>query len=175
MQVVLLEDVKALGKKGQIVNVNDGYARNFILPKKLGVEANSKNLNDLKLKKANDDRIAAEQLAAARELGAKLDESSVTLTIKAGEGGRAFGSVSSKEIAKAIGLVRACELIGAGELKPALVIGVPVGFVNVVESKELLLTLDVPYIVARGRKGGSNVAAAICNAMLYQASNNARE
>ena len=60
MQVVLLEDVKALGKKGQIVNVNDGYARNFILPKKLGVEANSKNLNDLKLKKANDDRIAAE-------------------------------------------------------------------------------------------------------------------
>ena len=85
MQVVLLEDVKALGKKGQIVNVNDGYARNFILPKKLGVEANSKNLNDLKLKKANDDRIAAEQLAAARELGAKLDESSVTLTIKAGD------------------------------------------------------------------------------------------
>ncbi len=67
------------------------------------MEANSKNLNDLKLKKANDDRIAAEQLAAARELGAKLDESSVTLTIKAGEGGRAFGSVSSKEIAKAIG------------------------------------------------------------------------
>ena len=72
-------------------------------------------------------------------------------------------------------LVRACELIDAGELKPALVIGVPVGFVNVVESKELLLTLDVPHIVARGRKGGSNVAAAICNAMLYQASNNARE
>ena len=72
-------------------------------------------------------------------------------------------------------LVRACELIDAGELKPALVIGVPVGFVNVVESKELLLTMDVPHIVARGRKGGSNVAAAICNAMLYQASNNARE
>ena len=72
-------------------------------------------------------------------------------------------------------LVRACELIDAGELRPALVIGVPVGFVNVVESKELLLTLDVPHIVARGRKGGSNVAAASCNAMLYQASNNARE
>ena len=60
-------------------------------------------------------------------------------------------------------------------MKPALVIGVPVGFVNVVESKELLLTMDVPHIVARGRKGGSNVAAAICNALLYQASNNARE
>ena len=66
-------------------------------------------------------------------------------------------------------LVRACELIDAGELRPALVIGVPVGFVNVVESKELLLTLDVPHIVARGRKGGSNVAAAICNALLYSA------
>ena len=102
MDIVLLEDVKALGKKGQIVKVNDGYARNFILPKKLGLEATSKNLNDLKLQKANDARIAAEQLAAAKELGAKLDESTVTLSIKAGEGGRAFGSVSNKEISKAI-------------------------------------------------------------------------
>lgn len=72
-------------------------------------------------------------------------------------------------------LVRACELIEEGKMAPALVIGVPVGFVNVVESKELLLTIDVPHIVARGRKGGSNVAAAICNALLYQASNNVRE
>ena len=102
MDIVLLEDVKALGKKGQIVKVNDGYARNFILPKKLGLEATPKNLNDLKLQKANDARIAAEQLAAAKELGAKLDESTVTLSIKAGEGGRAFGSVSNKEISKAI-------------------------------------------------------------------------
>ena len=68
MEIVLLEDVKALGKKGQVVKVNDGYARNFILPKKLGVEATSKNLNDLKLQKANDAKIAAEQLAAAKEL-----------------------------------------------------------------------------------------------------------
>lgn len=102
MQVVLLEDVKALGKKGQIVKVNDGYARNFILPKKLGVEANSKNLNDLKLQQANAEKIAAEQLAAAKELAAKLEKLSVTLTMKAGEGGKAFGSVSSKEIAKAV-------------------------------------------------------------------------
>ena len=102
MEIVLLEDVKALGKKGQMVTVNDGYARNFILPKKLGVEATSKNLNDLKLKKANDARLAAEVLAAAKELAAKLDESKVTLSIKAGEGGRAFGSVSNKEISKAI-------------------------------------------------------------------------
>ena len=94
--------MKALGKKGQIVTVNDGYARNFILPKKLGVEATSKNLNDLKLKKANDAKLAAEILAAAKELAAKLDESKVTLSIKAGEGGRAFGSVSNKEISKAI-------------------------------------------------------------------------
>ncbi|MCB7318021.1 50S ribosomal protein L9 [Lacrimispora sp. 210928-DFI.3.58] len=102
MEIVLLEDVKALGKKGQIVKVNDGYARNFILPKKLGVEATAKNLNDLKLQKANDAKIAAEQLAAAKALGEKLEKSSVTVSIKAGEGGRAFGSVSSKEIGKAI-------------------------------------------------------------------------
>ncbi|HCD44944.1 MAG TPA: 50S ribosomal protein L9 [Lachnoclostridium sp.] len=102
MEVVLLEDVKALGKKGQIVNVNDGYARNFILPKKLGIEATAKNLNDLKLQKANEARVAAEQLDAAKELGAKLSEATVTLSIRAGEGGRAFGSVSGKEISAAI-------------------------------------------------------------------------
>ena len=90
MEVVLLEDVKALGKKGQVVKVNDGYARNFILPKKLGVEATSKNLNDLKLQKANAEKLAEE-----------IDKMSVTVSIKAGEGGRAFGSVSTKEIAKA--------------------------------------------------------------------------
>ena len=102
MEVVLLEDVKALGKKGQIVKVNDGYARNFILPKKLGIEATSKNLNDLKLQKANAVKIAAEQLQAAKDLAADLAEKSITLSIKAGEGGKAFGSVSSKEITKAI-------------------------------------------------------------------------
>ena len=101
MEVVLLEYVKALGKKGQIVKVNDGYARNFILPKKLGVEANTKNLNDLKLQKANEAKVAAEQLAEAKALAAKIDELSVTVSIKAGEGGRTFGSVSTKEIAKA--------------------------------------------------------------------------
>ncbi len=102
MQIVLLEDVKSLGKKGEIVKVNEGYGRNFILPKKLGVEATAKNLNDLKLKKANEEKKAAEQLAEARELGAKLEKSSVTLSIKAGENGKAFGSVSSKEISKAV-------------------------------------------------------------------------
>ena len=102
MEVVLLEDVKALGKKGQIVKVNDGYARNFILPKKLGIEATAKNLNDLKLQKANEARLAEEQLEAAKALGAQLSEGSVTLSMRAGEGGRAFGSVSGKEISIAI-------------------------------------------------------------------------
>ena len=72
-------------------------------------------------------------------------------------------------------LVRACELMEEGALKPALVIGVPVGFVNVVESKELLRTMPGEHIVALGRKGGSNVAAAICNALLYTASHDVRE
>ena len=72
-------------------------------------------------------------------------------------------------------LIRACQLMEEGKLRPALVIGVPVGFVNVVESKELLLTMDVPHIVARGRKGGSNIAAAICNALLYMARDRAKE
>ncbi len=102
MEIVLLEDVKSLGKKGQIVKVNEGYARNFILPKKLGVEATPKNLNDLKLQKANADKLAAQQLQAAKELGEKLEKSAVTLSIKAGDNGKAFGSVSGKEIAKAV-------------------------------------------------------------------------
>lgn len=101
MEVVLLEDVKTLGKKGQIVKINDGYARNFVLPKKLGIEATPKNLNDLKLQKQNAEKIAAEQLAEAKAFAAKLEELSVTVSIKAGEGGRIFGSVSTKEIAKA--------------------------------------------------------------------------
>ena len=102
MDIVLLEDVKSLGKKGQLVKVNDGYARNFILPKKLGVEATAKNLNDLKLQKANAEKIAAKQLAEAKALAEKLQGLSVTISMKAGEGGRAFGSVSGKEISKAI-------------------------------------------------------------------------
>ena len=101
MKVILLQDVRPLGKKGDIVEVNDGYARNFLLKTKKGVEANNKNMNDLKLHKANQDKIAQEQLEAARELGRKLEESKVTVSIKTGEGGRAFGSVSSKEIAAA--------------------------------------------------------------------------
>ena len=99
MKVILLEDVKSLGKKGQIVNVNDGYARNFILPKKLGLEATSKNLNDLKLQNANKEKLAQEALEAAQELAKKIEAGKIVVPIKVGEGGRTFGSVSIKEIA----------------------------------------------------------------------------
>lgn len=101
MKVILLEDVKALGKKGQVVEVSDGYGKNFILKKKLGVEANGANMNDLKLQKAQNEKLAKEQLEAAKAMAASLEEMSVMLSIKAGEGGKAFGSVSSKEIASA--------------------------------------------------------------------------
>lgn len=101
MKVILLEDVKSLGKKGQVVDINDGYARNYVLPKKLGIEANNKNLNDLKLKNANDEKIAREQFEAAKVFAAEMEKDEVVVSIKAGEGGRTFGSVSSKEIATA--------------------------------------------------------------------------
>lgn len=101
MKVILLEDVKSLGKKGQIVEVSDGYARNFVLPKKLGVEANGKNMNDLKLQKANEEKVAKEQLEAAKAFAAELETKEVIVSIKSGEGGRTFGSISSKEIAEA--------------------------------------------------------------------------
>ena len=102
MEVILLQDVKSLGKKGEIVKVNDGYARNFILPKKLGLEANAKNLNDLKLQKAAEAKKAQEILEEAQALAAAIAQKSVLLKIKTGEGGRTFGSVSTKEIAIAI-------------------------------------------------------------------------
>lgn len=99
MKVILLEDVKSLGKAGEIVNVSDGYARNFILKTKKGVEANAKNMNELKLKRANADKVAQKQYEAARELAEKIEAGSIEVAIKTGENGRAFGSVSSKEIA----------------------------------------------------------------------------
>ncbi len=101
MKVILLEDVKSLGKKDDIVDVSDGYARNMILPKKLGVEANAKNLNDLKLRNERAERAAEEQLEAARRLAQDLSDKVVEVGIRAGEGGKTFGSVSTKEIAAA--------------------------------------------------------------------------
>ena len=101
MKVILLEDVKSLGKKGDVVNVNDGYARNFLLKTKKGVEANGKNMNDLKLQKANADKVAQENLDAAKALGEQIAKGQIEVSIKTGEGGKVFGSVSSKEIAQA--------------------------------------------------------------------------
>ncbi|HEX3022041.1 MAG TPA: 50S ribosomal protein L9 [Lachnospiraceae bacterium] len=101
MEVILLEDVKTLGKKGEKVNVNDGYARNFILPKKLGVEANAKNINDLKLQKANEERIAKEILEQAQAFAKELEDKVVVVKIKLGKDGRTFGSISTKEISAA--------------------------------------------------------------------------
>lgn len=101
MKIILLEDVKSLGKKGDIIEASEGYARNFILPKKLGVEANGKNLNDLKLQKANEEKIAKEKYDEAVAFGKELETKEVVVKMKAGEGGKVFGSVSSREIAAA--------------------------------------------------------------------------
>lgn len=102
MKVILLEDVKSLGKKGETVNVSDGYARNFIFPKKLGLEATQKNLNDLKLQKAHEDKVAKEIYDEAKALAEKVEAGEILLHLKAGEGGRLFGAVSAKEIAAAV-------------------------------------------------------------------------
>lgn len=101
MKVILLQDEKKLGKKGDMIEVSEGYARNYILPKKIGVESSPKNLNDLKLKKANEEKRAKELLDAAKTLAADLEGRQVIVKIKAGEGGKAFGSVSSKDISEA--------------------------------------------------------------------------
>ncbi len=101
MEIILLQDVKALGKKGEIVKVSDGYARNFILPKKLGLEATKQNLYDLNTQKAAEEKRQKEILEEAKSFGRKLEELTINLSIKAGEGGKTFGSVSTKEITEA--------------------------------------------------------------------------
>ena len=101
MKVILLEDVKSLGKKGEIVTVSDGYARNMILPKKLGLEATSKNLNDLKLQNQHAAKVAQENLEAAKKFAEELKDKKVEVKMKSGEGGRTFGSISTKEISEA--------------------------------------------------------------------------
>lgn len=101
MKVILIEDVKSLGKKGQMVNVSDGYARNMLFPKKLGIEATPKNINDLKLQKAHEEKVAQENLEAAKAFKAELETKQVTVSIKVGDNGRTFGSVSTREIAEA--------------------------------------------------------------------------
>lgn len=121
MEVILLQDVKSLGKKGEVVKVNDGYARNFIFKKNLGVEANAKNRNELKLQKQHEEKVAQEKLDAAKAFAEELKEKSVTVSIKTGSGGRSFGSVSTKEIANA-----AKEQLGYELDKKKMTLDVPV-------------------------------------------------
>lgn len=101
MEIILLEDVKSLGKKGELVKVSEGYARNFLLKKNLGVEATAKSKNDLKLQKQHEEKVAQEKLDAAKAFAEELKEKSITVSIKTGSGGRSFGSVSTKELAAA--------------------------------------------------------------------------
>lgn len=102
MKVILFEDVKSVGKKGEVVEVSEGYARNMLFKKKLGVEATPAALNDLKLKNKNDEKVAAENLAAAKALAKEMEDWKIETSIKTGEGGKTFGSVSSKEIVAAV-------------------------------------------------------------------------
>ncbi len=100
MKVILLQDVKSKGKKDDIITVSDGYARNYLLPQHLAMEATPKNLNDIRLKKANEAHVAAENREQAENLAQKIGKTTITLKIRAGEGGRTFGSVTAKEIAE---------------------------------------------------------------------------
>lgn len=121
MEVILLEDVKSLGKKGEVVQVSEGYARNFLLKKKLGVEASAKNKNDLKLKKQHEEKLAQERLDAAKSFAEEMKDKSITVKIKTGSGGRSFGSVSTKELAEA-----AKEQLGYELDKKKMVLDVPI-------------------------------------------------
>ncbi|MDO4487586.1 MAG: 50S ribosomal protein L9 [Eubacteriales bacterium] len=102
MQVILTQDVKSLGKAGTLVNVNDSYARNYIIPRKLGVEASKANLNNLKLKNANEAKIEAAKVANAKDTKAAVDGKTVLMKVRTGEGGKLFGAVTSSDVAEAI-------------------------------------------------------------------------
>jgi len=121
MEIILLEDVKSLGKKGEMVTVSEGYARNFLIKKKLGVEATAKNKNDLKLRRQHEEKLAKEKLEAAKAFAEELKEKSITVSIKTGSSGRSFGSVSTKELAAA-----AKEQLGYDLDKKKMVLDVPI-------------------------------------------------
>ncbi len=102
MKIILLEDVKGVGKKGDAINASEGYAKNFLIPKKLGIEANASNMNDLKLKKQSEDKRKAEELKEAQDLKDDIEKKSVTVLVKTGDNGKLFGSVTNKEIGAAL-------------------------------------------------------------------------
>ena len=130
MKVILLQDVKSVGKKDDIVEVSNGYANNMLIPRKLAVEATPKNLNDLKMRNRHAEKVAKEQLEAAEELAGKLEGKSVQVRIKAGENGRAFGSVSTKEIAAAVK-----EQLGLEVDKRKMVLAEPIKNIGVYQVK----------------------------------------
>ncbi len=99
MKVILKQDVKGTGKKGSVIEVSDGYAKNFLLKKGLAEQASSVAINSLKLQKEAEERKRAEEIKEIKALAAKIDKTEVTLTIKCGENGKVFGSITSKEIA----------------------------------------------------------------------------
>lgn len=141
MKVILLQDVKSVGKKGEVVEVSDGYARNVLLKKGQGKEATGKNMNDLKLQKANAEKVAQEQLEAAQALAAEMKDKEVKVAVKAGEGGRVFGSVSSKEIAEAMKAQLGYEID-----KKKLVIESPIkalGYTNVAVKLHTKVTAEI--------------------------------
>ncbi|MHB1420375.1 MAG: 50S ribosomal protein L9 [Bacillota bacterium] len=102
MKLILISDVKSLGNKGEVVEVSQGYARNYLLPHGLALEATSGNLKEVERKKQQEKQKKDNELAAAQETGRNLDGATVNLTSKAGEGGKLFGSITSKEIAQAL-------------------------------------------------------------------------
>lgn len=102
MKLILLEDVKSVGKKGELINASEGYAKNFLLPRKLAVEATKSNLNDYELKQKADEKRRQEELEKAQEIAAALKDKVVTIKVKTGGNGKLFGSVTNKEVAEAI-------------------------------------------------------------------------
>lgn len=102
MKVILLEDVKSVGKKGSLVTVSEGYAKNFLFPKKLAMEATKSNINDLELKKRSEDKKRQQELEEAQALAKKLEEKAIKVAVKTGDNGKLFGSVTNKEIGIAL-------------------------------------------------------------------------
>ena len=102
MKVILLEDVKSVGKKGELVNTSDGYAKNFLFPKKLAVEATKSNLNEFELKQKAEAKRKKEELEQAQKMAKVLEDKIVTVKVKTGENGKLFGSVTNKEVAEEI-------------------------------------------------------------------------
>lgn len=102
MKVVLLQDVKGLGKKGELVSTSDGYARNFLFPRKFAMEANSQTMSELKNREASEKHRIDMEIAAAKASAEKLEGKTVRLTAKAGANGKLFGSVTAKDVAAAI-------------------------------------------------------------------------